>query len=114
MTLHFHSYRPTPGGRMSGRRSRRSVILMGCDRLKERLTTHRKPNKPALGPTWRQPGRSGATLMIDKPVVAATSLAAQYGVRAETIRRALTHISDGGASGPLGTRLDLLTSEVEP
>ena len=51
MTLHFHpTCRSAPGGRMSGRRSGRSIILIACDRLAERLTTYRKHNKPALGP----------------------------------------------------------------
>lgn len=45
----------------------------------------------------------------DAAVVA--SIALQYGVPMETIRRALMRDSQGRASGPLGTALDLIASD---
>jgi ribonucleoside-diphosphate reductase alpha chain len=46
----------------------------------------------------------------DAAVVA--SLALQYGVPIDVIRKALTRNADGTASGPLGTALDLIVGEV--
>jgi hypothetical protein len=42
------------------------------------------------------------------------SLALQYGVPLETIRRALMRDARGRASGPLGTALDALAQDCKP
>jgi hypothetical protein len=41
----------------------------------------------------------------------ATSLLLQFGCPAEVMRHALTRDADGGAAGPLGRLLDMLTGE---
>jgi hypothetical protein len=57
-------------------------------------------------------GTAIETAARDSAVVA--SLALQHGVPPDTIKRALTRNGNGEASGPLGTLLDLLTSERKP
>jgi ribonucleoside-diphosphate reductase alpha chain len=56
-------------------------------------------------------GTAIETAARDSAVVA--SLALQYNVPAETIRHALSRNGNGGASGPLGTLLDLLALEQD-
>jgi hypothetical protein len=48
----------------------------------------------------------------DSAVIA--SIALQFGVPLETIRRALLRDGQGRASSPLGTALDLLAEEIAP
>lgn len=60
-------------------------------------------------------GKAGTgieTAARDSAIVA--SLALQFGVPAAVIRHALTRNTDGSASGPLGTLLDLLSDETTP
>jgi ribonucleoside-diphosphate reductase alpha chain len=57
--------------------------------------------------------KAGSTLDAaarDAAIVA--SLALQHGTPLATLQRALTRNSDGSASGPLGTFLDLLATEA--
>jgi hypothetical protein len=51
-------------------------------------------------------GTQSETLARDSAVL--LSLALQYGVPIEAIRHALTRNSDGSASGPIGTLVDLM------
>ena len=55
------------------------------------------------------PGRVGSGIeAMARDAATVASIALQYGAPAKTIRRALTRNTDGSASGPLGTVLDLL------
>jgi hypothetical protein len=56
-------------------------------------------------------GTAIETAAHDSAVVA--SLALQYGLPPETLRRALSRNANGIASGPLGTLLDFLASDGE-
>ena len=54
----------------------------------------------------RKPGSGAGTSARDIGVSA--SLALQYGTPVETLKKALTRLSDGSAAGPLGRLLDLI------
>ena len=54
----------------------------------------------------RKPGSGVGTAARDIGVAA--SLALQHGTPVETLRRALTCLSDGSAAGPLGHLLDIV------
>lgn len=68
--------------------------------------------------TWRplelflstnKPGRGVETAARDGAV--AMSLALQYGVPLEVLRRAVTRLDDGAPAGPLGRLLDLVVGD---
>ena len=49
-----------------------------------------------------------AVAIIGRDLAVAASLALQYGCPVDTLRKALSHLSDGRAAGPLGAAIDLL------
>ena len=58
-----------------------------------------------------KPGSGVGTAARDIGVAA--SIALQYGAPIDTLRKALTRLSDGHAAGPLGRFLDIVEGEAE-
>jgi hypothetical protein len=58
------------------------------------------------------PSRTGSAVeVVARDAAILASICLQHGASVETLRRALTRNSDGSASGPLGTILDLLSRD---
>ena len=86
--------------RCSGFRYTAGISRFGDGRLAEIFITNSKA------------GSDADTAARDSAVVA--SIALQYGVPLEVLRRALMRDAQGLPSGPLGTALDLIAQDPEP
>jgi hypothetical protein len=77
-----------------GHRYRASVSRFGDGRLAEVFLDGAKPDT--------------AVAIVGRDLAVAASLALQFGCPADTLRKALSRLSNGEAAGPLGALLDIV------
>jgi hypothetical protein len=100
--------------RLSNRRAS-ETFRFRCEPFEYVATISRFPDDGALAEIFISNGKAGSgsdTAAKDSAVVC--SIALQFGVPLDVIRRALLRDPRGVAASPLGTALDMIAGEMQP